>query len=343
MKLDERLLSVDILRIASICIVIFSHYSFYPRADIGGTTGVVLFFMISGFCMAYSTEGRTGSGFILARVKRLAPEFFVCVTITALIEGAWPDIRPDRAQMARDYLFNVVCLPTGNIFCDAVMQVRTGAPVNYVLVDGAYWSLLVEFRYYILLWFLAYVVRVPRPAIVMAVLAVASGFSADLPFASKANDFAQYLSFFAFGMAVRDLRDGNRCGYLIGVLAIASFVFNSMMGTKAYSMPLGDGVLLRYAACFVVFPSIIWLAGQRKSGKICATLGLISYPLYLLHQDVGFIMIDCLSVSMSSVEAKIFTVVVMIVAAYFIQLASRSTVRWINARLRSGRLLGSLR
>jgi peptidoglycan/LPS O-acetylase OafA/YrhL len=337
MKRDERLLSVDLLRIASITIVIFSHYSIFPPLDVGGTTGVVLFFMISGFCMAYSTEGRTGGEFIWARLERLVPEFLICVTITALVEGAWPEISPDRVQFMRDYFYNIGCLPLGNVLCDGVMRIKSGAPINYVLVDGAYWSLLVEFRFYFLLWLLVYVVRVRRPGLMMAALAVVAGLGVTLPLVSRANDFLQYLSFFAFGMAIRDLRDGKRSGYLVGAMAVVSFMSNSMMGTDAPSMPLGIGIHTSYAMCFVVFPFVIWFIGDRKSGSTAARLGLISYPLYLLHQDVGYILIDTTGMFMPVIAAKGLTILAMLIAAFLIQLASRSVVRWLR-ELRRRRL-----
>lgn len=329
MQRNERLLSVDLLRIVSITIVIFSHYSIYPPLDLGGTTGVVLFFMVSGFCMAYSTEGRSGGQFVSARLKRLVPEFLICATITALIEGAWPEIRPDRMQFARDYFYNIGCLPFGNVVCDGIMHIKLGAPINYVLVDGAYWSLLVEFRFYFLLWLLVYVVRFPWPGLLMATLAVAAGLGVVLPFVSKANDFLQYLSFFAFGMAIRDVRDGNRLGYLVAGLAFASFVFNSIMGTDASSMPL-RGLSLSYAMCFFAFPLIIWITGGRTSSKTAGTLGLISYPLYLLHQDVGYMLIDALGSSMPILMSKFLTILVVISLAYSVQIASRAASRRIK-------------
>jgi peptidoglycan/LPS O-acetylase OafA/YrhL len=326
MKQGERLLSIDILRIISISIVIFSHYTFFPAADVGGTTGVVLFFMVSGFCMAYSTEGRTGHGFLLSRAKRLFPEFFICVTISALIEGAWPDIRPDRIQSFRDYVLNVACLPVGNIICDAAMQLKGEKPVEYVMVDGAYWSLIVELRYYILLWFLAYAMRVPWPGIVMGILAVAAGFGTGIPLASRPYDFVQYLSFFAFGMGIRDLRDGRSLGYAVAALATASFLFNSMMGTDADSMPFSNGINPAYAACFIAFPFLIYLLQNRRSGDITVTLGLITYPLYLLHQDVGFIFIETLSKTVPVLPAKIITVLTIAALAYLVNRASKLLV-----------------
>jgi peptidoglycan/LPS O-acetylase OafA/YrhL len=59
--MKTRDLGVDVLCVFSVTLVVLSHYGLLG-GGVGGTHGVVIFFMISGYCMRYSTQGRTGGG-----------------------------------------------------------------------------------------------------------------------------------------------------------------------------------------------------------------------------------------------------------------------------------------
>jgi peptidoglycan/LPS O-acetylase OafA/YrhL len=54
-----------------------------------GFLGVPAFFVISGFVIAYSAEGRTAVGFAIARFSRLYPNFVFCMTLTFLALLVW--------------------------------------------------------------------------------------------------------------------------------------------------------------------------------------------------------------------------------------------------------------
>ena len=91
--MDTRNLAVDLLRVFSVALVMLSHYGLLG-GWMGGTHGVAIFFMISGYCMRYSTGGRTGGAFLKARFWRLIPTLMVCATLTAAVETL--NILPER-------------------------------------------------------------------------------------------------------------------------------------------------------------------------------------------------------------------------------------------------------
>ena len=85
-----RIETLDLLRAVAVLAVVLFHYAFRGAAADGfthiswadaapfakyGYLGVQLFFVISGFVIAYSADGRTATAFAIARVSRIYPGF----------------------------------------------------------------------------------------------------------------------------------------------------------------------------------------------------------------------------------------------------------------------------
>src|SRR4051812_39368993 len=86
----KRYEELDALRGIASLMVVFFHYTMgRPQADVGfvlGTTGVDLFFIISGFVIFMSLNKITRStDFIINRVSRLYPTYWTAVTFTFVI------------------------------------------------------------------------------------------------------------------------------------------------------------------------------------------------------------------------------------------------------------------
>jgi hypothetical protein len=94
-----RVETLDLLRLFAALAVVAYHYTFrgFAADDMTwvhvdavvpvtkyGYLGVQLFFVISGFVIAYSAEGRNARQFFIARAARLYPGFLACMTITFL-------------------------------------------------------------------------------------------------------------------------------------------------------------------------------------------------------------------------------------------------------------------
>ncbi|GAA5003707.1 hypothetical protein GCM10025734_41260 [Kitasatospora paranensis] len=143
-----RLQVLDGLRFVAVLMVVLYHYVAYgsdwgrSRAELFpvlyrpaayGWLGVQLFFLISGFVICLSCWGRSLSDFLTSRVVRLFPAYWFAVllttTVVALIPGG------TRPRPGRDILTNLT-----------MMEYPFGAPY----VDGVYWSLWVEGRFYLI-------------------------------------------------------------------------------------------------------------------------------------------------------------------------------------------------
>ena len=147
----DRILNIDILRgIAILFVVIFhytSHYSpeYLLRSDnwsLGiasyGWSGVDIFFIVSGYCIAMTIiKTHNYFEFILRRFARIYPAYVFCGIIT-LIFYSFFDL-PGREVNWTTGFMNLV-------FANFIPG------INYQYIDGVYWALIVELKFYIFFW-----------------------------------------------------------------------------------------------------------------------------------------------------------------------------------------------
>jgi peptidoglycan/LPS O-acetylase OafA/YrhL len=152
---SARVNEIDLLRFIAALMVVIFHYAFrgqaqgekspmkYPLLD-GvaqyGYLGVELFFMISGFVILMTAANGDLRRFVSSRVVRLYPAFWVACALTFLITLTFggPRFTATWGQWAANMTLMAEFLSVASI-------------------DGAYWSLYVEMRFYLLvaivLWF----------------------------------------------------------------------------------------------------------------------------------------------------------------------------------------------
>ena len=141
----ERVNEIDLLRFFAAFSVMIYHYSVfgaftsefkisYPfLASVAsfGFYGVNLFFMISGFVILMTASQGGVKKFIISRITRLYPAYWVCCTIT--------------------FLFVLVSMPPldTNIFHHYIANMTMLSELFRVpSIDGSYWTLLVEIQFY---------------------------------------------------------------------------------------------------------------------------------------------------------------------------------------------------
>ncbi|TIT70941.1 MAG: acyltransferase, partial [Mesorhizobium sp.] len=69
-----------------------------------GWVGVQVFFVISGFVIAFSAENSTPLKFFEARVRRLAPAVWVCAPVSAIVLLLVGLLLFSSDLLARDFL-----------------------------------------------------------------------------------------------------------------------------------------------------------------------------------------------------------------------------------------------
>jgi peptidoglycan/LPS O-acetylase OafA/YrhL len=257
----------------------------WPDVLVLGAVGVYLFFVISGLVITM-TVLRSGSAleFVVRRFARLYPAFLVGIGVTLLVAG-------------------VSAIPAFKVtFGDVVANLTMNAPAFHRrYVDGAYWSLAIEIKFYALVA-LAYAFLRERFWIAIAGVA-ALGFGFFEFGITRQILLAPYGPLFLTGMAVWfGLFEKRRLPAL--VLAFESVILYAAYHQKfelaRVSPWLSHLCLLLSVAALV---TLLALGRNIRIGPLAA-IGRISYSLYLIHQNVGVILIGSLTaIGLSDIPA----------------------------------------
>lgn len=253
-----------------------------------GWIGVQIFFVISGLVIAYSAEGNTAYDFFRSRVARLFPAMFICATLMAVIALALHYFPP--AKLAFLWLKSVIFFPLGP------------------WITGQIWTLPVEIAFYGLIWLMIWTRNLKHLEILAYVLAslsliywVVFTFSgAQDPFIRLTQlTLLQPGCYFALGMLIFIV---DRSGLTLPRLAlglvcaiIAALQIYATARIERAGMALPDVTVVAYiiwiAAIAVIIASLRWKTAVSTALKPCAaiirTLGMITYPVYLIHMHTG--------------------------------------------------------
>lgn len=302
-----RVAYLDGLRGIAIILVIAYHYfarfafderQIYPYADAWasfppfqlGFYGVHLFFAISGFVIALSLERTSSIGeFMVRRFARLWPTMLLCSLVTYAVLSAWPRFWP---QSPINFIPSLT-------FVDAQIWNRVVPGLDAQWIDGAYWSLFVEVRFYAL----AAIIYFVKPekfhknfnifvsfAVILhgGLLLFGQPYWADLV---QMAFVANYLPWFLLGIAaLHDLRGMPDKARHSGLLAVACVIWLTVAGGNQLDL------LALTLICIVLFlPNRVPLLNSILASTYLTTIGATSYSLYLLHHNAGLTLIAVFS------------------------------------------------
>jgi len=303
-----RIKELDVFRgIAALNVVIF-HYTSRYRMNFGhnypqyldweiGRYGVELFFMISGFVIFMSLQGNTSiESFAKKRFARLYPEYWICVCLTFLVLSIAAD--PEVETVSPPVLLLNLTMVQG------VFNVKS--------VDGVYWSLIPELFFYFTIGLLYYLGQFSRIRIFGAVwlsLMILNSLFA-LPFGAYLLNL-QYGMFFMAGILFYRLKF-SMGGWQEHALILLSFI-------AALCSHPGLAQAYVYLLIYLLFYLFTYGMLNKISWKPLVFLGYISYPLYLIHQNVGFVLMRTLNRYLSSeLLVLLLTISTMITLAWLI-------------------------
>lgn len=314
MKPTSRLKSVDGLRGIAILAVVGFHYfyAFSPRRHEGdllpfgnaferfwpfrlGHTGVLLFFIVSGFVIAMTLERcTTPREFLIRRVARLWPPVVAwSFAIFGLLMFSQSPFAQLRRPLWQDLLPSLTLTP---------LELWRPLFPRVQWMDFAFWTLVVEIRFYFIAAALYWLLRRVRVELSLTVLAV-SNFAAAalvrnlLPEWGEAYtnaSIADHLPWFAAGAVFYELFRERLTKRQALAMLLPLFLIVVKIGWREVDKSSAIGVVALSGAYFVAF----WLVAVKSrtadvfSAKWLTNVGLWSYSIYLLHDPVGLILIS---------------------------------------------------
>ncbi len=324
-----RLYEIDLLRITAALAVVLYHYTFsgfaghhiaiaFPALSTVtryGYLGVDMFFLISGFVVLLSAWGRRPHEFVISRVVRLYPAYWVAVTITtiAVITLSQGRFRVTPVQYAANLtMFN--SLP------------------NIGNVDVVYWTLWAEIRFYLVVFALAWI-GITRARVVAAAwlwLAATAVIEAHVLAAGLAGPIdlivqSQWSSYFIAGMTLCLIYRAGFSRPLGALLAIAygNAIYQAInfarLVSGRYHQALHPQVIVAVITVIFIVMTLIALRATGRLGRPWfAAAGALTYPLYLVHAYTGFVLFNLFGGAVNRWVLLAAMVTCMCCAAYLI-------------------------
>jgi len=278
-----------------------------------GWLGVEIFFVISGFIIPFvllknNYQIKGIFGFLGKRIVRIGPPAYIAMFLT----------------IAQYYLIDFFQLSKNDYF--SLLSIKqilhnmtyTIPFTDYKWVNGVFWTLAVEFQFYIIIALTFNLILKSNFRFFISILILASCYYLPL---AKSFQFLHYSSLFLMGWAVllrADKQIENRIffGFLI-LLACTAYIQLGLL-------PTIFGVATALAIAFVKIKS-----------KVGEFFGKISYSIYLVHILVGSTLESILIrvIKPDTLPAKIFLLAICLASTIVLSWLFYKTVECYFMRL----------
>lgn len=290
--------SVNALRFIAAIFVVFYHFAFvYYNTELSyvdvpilrylfqyGYLGVDIFFIISGFVISLSAEGRGAYGFFKSRIGRLYPMFWVSAIVTSLFLLFGGYLIHSDLSWSRFWV-NMTMIPT--ILFDK-------SSIDFL--DGSYWTLAIEMKFYFVIFLLLIFKqfkRIENFSIFLSFIILLSAIFSNIKVDSDIIWIPNFLAGVLFYKIYKNGLNNWRIFALMNTF-IASLIFAANRApylTEGYKTIFSTTTISLYILIFYILFLLISLNKIRISNnKYVNTLGLLTFPVYLLHQQIAKIM-----------------------------------------------------
>jgi len=294
MKTTNHQYELDILRIVGAVSIVLFHYTFrgYAADDMSklffpvlgevfkyGFLGIYLFFILSGYTIIVSAQNKNFFNFVYARIFRLYPSFWIAICVTTL---AAIFFESSRYHVELNQFFVNLTMLSGY--------------VGIKSVDGAYWFMFVILKFYFLISLILVFKLIEFQKIIAGIWLLLSLIILiyNIP---KIGFFLipNYSPFLISGMIFYSAKHEGWDTYKY-IIQFASFIFSQYIVCNTiqkfnqhYSTELS--VYLVFAIILLIYVYMYMSTIISKPlvlPKSIITLSVTTYPLYLIHQNFGF-------------------------------------------------------
>ena len=318
----RHIVGLDVVRFVAATMVMVFHLAFWSWAGSGtiahlmpnlpafpeltpvawlGWVGVEIFFVLSGFVIAYSSEGSSAFAFFRSRFLRLMPAVWICASLVfaVLLVG---HVVP-FTDLTRHYMKSLVLIP------------------KHPWIDPVYWSLCVEVFFYGLILCLLVSNRFRQIELFMGAVGIVSAivwviFSVSLIMPSRLGFLIPIFERLEYSWKLQLLLLRHGCLFALGVylwlllfkgvtvgrliIAVVCFLagyVETLWAAKEEMQAAGMDLPITVPAAIWVASILLIVGSIMINDRACAwagtrvrtirMLGLMTYPLYLFHQTVG--------------------------------------------------------
>ncbi len=313
---SHRVAYLDALRgVAILMVILFHEFFTWPllvppdvklthivRFKIGNA-GVELFFLISGFVIFMSLEkSKSITDFLWKRWLRLFPAMLIMSMVIFVSAPLFPE-RLAGLPTARNLLAGLTFIQPD------IWHVLFGG--DWHALEMPFWTLFVEVKFYIVVG-IVYFMASPKIAIrsILGVSIVANSiyliarlnpeFEQSTLYGFAENSGFQYFCWFAGGaLFYRAAFEDKTANDALLQALLVSMLSAVMLGWSEPDLML-PGMLVSLGFAYVVLNRS---AQQRVSNRFFLFMGFISYPLYLLHENMTFALVVKIRRNMPEVPA----------------------------------------
>ncbi|HBT1427765.1 TPA: acyltransferase [Klebsiella pneumoniae] len=239
------------------------------------------FFLISGFVISLSSEGRTATGFIKSRINRIVPTFIIFGFIVFLFSISIPMVEARERLISLFYSFTFFPQAFG-----------------YHFFSDIYWTIQKEVTFYLLV-FLCMTLKLwqnHKKLLCFAWLLIS--FCNQFVLHNQILNYifiTEHAGHFIAGIVIYDLRKTKASPADIILLTLSTILiycrmigFNSYI-SGSYGYSVSHSSLLLASLVLII---LTWCASNiSEVGKFYTAikfLGSMTYPLYLIHADIDF-------------------------------------------------------
>ncbi len=284
-----------------------------------GYLGVDVFFIISGFVILLSIQSFSIYKFIRSRISRLYPAFWVSVIITFLVSYFYGSER---------YAVDFKQLSANLTMLNGFVGIKN--------IDGVYWTLLYEIKFYILVLFFLILNRFGIKVVnfVFFWLLLSITYWGFIQFFNSENLLLKGLNYFfifkyshyfisgcVFSLIYKDgFKIKYMCAlffsYLLSIYwANEKIIFFENKYDVSFSFEWIAAIIFSF---YVFFTLLVTNKLNFLNRKEFITLGVLTYPLYLIHQNIGFIIFNNFKSTTGRYLLLFLVISVMLLISYLI-------------------------